>query len=67
MKNKKQNQTESFMTLARKYNLSINTFKANIKSIRTKLDECVGRSNYRVLTPKQVQLIIEHLGDWGEE
>jgi hypothetical protein len=63
---KKQKQIESFMTLAKKYNLSINTFKANIKTIRQKLDDCVGRNNYRVLTPKQVQIIIEHLGMWGD-
>lgn len=55
---------ENFKSLARKYELSLPTFMKNIKSIREKLDECVGRTNYRSLTPKQVRLIIEHLGEY---
>ena len=58
---------ECFKTLAYKYQLSVPTFMENIKSIREKLDAVVGRSNYRSLVRKQVEIIIEHLGDWDEE
>lgn len=57
---------ESFKTLAYKYQLSQPTFMKNIKSIRSQLDACVGRSNYRNLLPKQIEIIIEHLGEWGD-
>jgi len=62
----KRPKTENFKSLATKYELDIATFMKNIKCIREKLDDCVGRSNYRRLTPKQIQMIIEHLGTWGE-
>ena len=58
---------ENFKSLAARYDLDIGTFMLNIKIIRGKLDASVGRSNYRRLTPKQVQMITEHLGEWGEE
>ena len=57
---------ESFKTLAEKYQLSLPTFKKNIKIIRERMDACVGRSNYRYLVPRQVEIIVEHLGEWGE-
>lgn len=57
---------ESFKTLALKYQLSPTTFMKNIKAIRKQMDTCVGRSNYRYLVPKQIEIIVEHLGEWGE-
>lgn len=65
-KEKRRYGRESFKTLAYKYQLSLPTFMKNIKSIRSQLDACVGRSNYRNLLPKQIDIIIEHLGDWSE-
>ncbi|MFY9310071.1 MAG: hypothetical protein WAQ28_13580 [Bacteroidia bacterium] len=65
-KEKRRYGKESFKTLAYKYQLSQPTFMKNIKSIRSQLDACVGRSNYRNLLPKQIDIIIEHLGDWSE-
>ncbi len=61
------NKKENFKSLASKYDLSVPTFMMNIKIIKKKLDACVGRKNYRGLTPRQVLLIIEHLGRWDEE
>ncbi len=58
---------ECFKTLAYKYKLSVPTFMENIKPIREKLDAVVGRSNYRSLIRKQVEIIIEHLGEWDDE
>lgn len=57
---------ESFKTLAAKYQLSLPTFMKNIKVIRKRMDACVGRSNYRNLMPRQVEIIVEHLGEWSE-
>ncbi len=57
---------ESFKTLAIKYKLSKPTFMANIKAIRKRMDACVGRSNYRNLVPSQIEIIVEHLGEWDE-
>ena len=57
---------ESFKTLALKYQLSLTTFMKNIKAIRKRMDDCVGRSNYRYLVPKQIEIIVEHLGEWGD-
>lgn len=57
---------ESFKTLALKYQLSLTTFMKNIKAIRKRMDACVGRSNYRYLVPKQIEIIVEHLGEWEE-
>jgi hypothetical protein len=65
---KKQKRTgENFKSLAAKYELDVDTFMKNIKFIREKLDACVGRNNYRRLTPKQVEIIRAHLGIWEEE
>jgi len=66
MTEKKKYGRESFKTLAIKYQLSQPTFMKNIKAIRYRLDKCVGRSNYRCLVPSQIEIIIEHLGDWDE-
>ena len=66
--NKKQKRTgENFKSLAAKYELDVDTFMKNIKSIRKKLDDCVGRSNYRRLVPSQVEIIRHHLGKWENE
>ena len=67
MSEKKKYGKESFKTLSFKYELSRPTFMKNIKAIRKQLDKCVGRSNYRVLIPKQIEIIIEHLGEWSNE
>ena len=53
---------QSLGTLAKEYGMSAGTFNKNIQVIRKKLDKIVGRNTYRNLTPKQVELIIEHLG-----
>lgn len=53
---------QSLGTMAKAYNMSSETFNKNIKAIRPKLDKIAGRKNYRNLTPKQVTIIIEHLG-----
>jgi len=53
---------QSLGTMAAKYGMSAYTFNKNISAIRKKLDRIAGRNNYRNLTPKQVELIIEHLG-----
>lgn len=58
---------ECFKSLAYKYKLDRKTFKKNIDPIRKRLDEVVGRSNYRSLVRRQVEIIIEHLGEWDEE
>lgn len=52
---------QSLKTVRDYYKMSYDQFNKNIKKIRPQLDEIVGRSNYRQLIPKQVELIIEHL------
>lgn len=54
---------QSFKTMAESYNMTDKVFHRNIAAIRDKLDNAVGRTNYRNLTPKQVEMIIEHLGE----
>jgi len=54
---------ENFKTLASKYNMDLRTFMRNIKCIRPKLNDMAGRDNYRKLIPKQVLLIVEHMGE----
>ena len=66
MSERKEYGRESFKTLAFKYQLSQPTFMKNIRAIREKMDACVGRSNYRYLVPKQIEIIIQHLGEWDE-
>ena len=63
---KKKYGKESLKTLALKYKLSHPTFMKNIKAIRGKMDACVGRSNYRNLVPSQIEIIVQHLGEWDE-
>lgn len=54
---------QSFKTMAQAYKMTDKVFHSNIKPIRDKLDKAVGRTNYRNLTPKQVDMIIDHLGE----
>lgn len=53
---------QSLGTMAKAYGWSAKAFNENIIPIRKQLDRMVGRKNYRNLTPKQVELIINHLG-----
>lgn len=54
---------QSFKTMAEAYNMTDKVFRRNIAAIRDNLDKAVGRTNYRNLTPKQVEIIIAHLGE----
>lgn len=54
---------QSFKTMAEAYNMTDKVFRRNIAAIRDDLDKAVGRTNYRNLTPKQVEIIIKHLGE----
>ena len=52
----------SWTSLAEEFGFSSYKFlKLNCKGIKKQLDECVGRENYRMLTPKQVELIRKHI------
>ncbi|MGQ0829412.1 MAG: hypothetical protein ACT4ON_13570 [Bacteroidota bacterium] len=52
---------QSLKTLRDHYKMSYDQFNKNIEKIRPLLDEIAGRTNYRQLTPKQVELIVKHL------
>lgn len=54
---------QSFKTLRALYGMTDSQFRLNIKRIRPQLDNMAGRTNYRLLSPKQVLLIINHLGE----
>ncbi|MDO9186947.1 MAG: hypothetical protein Q7W13_13115 [Bacteroidia bacterium] len=53
---------QSFKSLREHYKMSYEDFNESIAPIRRKLDKMTTKVNYRNLLPKQVQLIIEHLG-----
>ena len=52
---------QTFKTLRDHYKMSNRLFNRNIEKIRPQLDKIAGRTNYRSLTPKQVELIIKQL------
>jgi hypothetical protein len=52
----------NWSSLAAEYEMSYRLLKLNCKGIMAKLDACVKRKNYRNLTPKQVELIKNHIG-----
>jgi hypothetical protein len=53
----------NWSTLAAEYEMDYRTLKLNCKAIMKKLDDCVKpRKNYRNLTPKQVEIIKNHIG-----
>lgn len=54
---------QTFKTMAELYKMSMPTFRKNINSIRQKLDDIAGRKLYRRLSPKQVELILDHMGE----
>lgn len=52
----------NWSSLAAEYEMDYRTLKINCEAIMKKLNTCVKRDNYRNLTPKQVEIIKEHLG-----
>lgn len=51
----------NWTSLAEEFGFNYKFLKLNCKGIKKQLDKCVGRSNYRNLTPKQVELIRKHI------
>lgn len=54
---------QTIKTLRLCYKMSADQFRKNIRSLKPQLDKMAGRKNYRALLPKQVDLIIKHLGE----
>jgi len=55
------NITYTWSKVAQHYNMDLETLHENLKQIRPQLDACVGRSNYRILNIKQLQIIKKHM------
>ncbi len=53
---------QSFKSIREHYKMSYTDFNACIAPIKKRLDRMTTKLNYRNLLPKQVALIIEHLG-----
>lgn len=53
---------QSFKLLREHYNMSYEDFNACIAPIKTQLDKMTIKKKYQNLLPKQVKLIIEHIG-----
>ena len=53
---------QSFKSLREIYEMSYEDFKACIAPIKRSLDKMTNRKRYQNLTPKQVKLIVEHIG-----
>jgi hypothetical protein len=49
--------------MAALYKMDIRTLNKNIEKIRPELDKIAGRKRYIRLIPKQIELIIAHLGE----
>lgn len=56
-------QQQTIKSLRLLYGMKSYSFRKAIEPIRKKLDACVKRKVYRTLTPKQVKLIKEFLGN----
>ena len=54
---------QSLKTLRVAYGYSEQSFRRALKPIKEKLDKCAGRKSYRILSPKQVEIIIDFLGE----
>lgn len=57
----KKEKAYNWTSLAAEYDMNYKFLKLNCKSIMKELNKCVGRDNYRNLTPKQVELIRNHI------
>ena len=52
----------SWSSLADEYDMDYRTLKRNCRSIMEKLNDVVGRTNYRGLVPEQVAMIRKQIG-----
>ena len=53
---------QSWKSVREYYKMTYKDFNQSIEPIKRKLDKMTTKLNYRNLLPKQVKLIIEHLG-----
>ncbi len=53
----------SWQDIRKEYGMSQKVLNTKLKGIKKKLNDIAGCKTYRVLTPKQVRMIKEELGD----